>query len=596
MDNNVKIVLGNGDVLDAVGISYIHIEASNKDYVFYSLNELANGNMDKIYIAEASQNGVTPGTISDDEWNNIKQIMLNISHNEAVTGISYKPIVGKTINVGEAKKLAIKGDKKQAFIDAQNKAVAPNAEIDEPAFVSDQAANGSPFFASDVSATGPKEKVVPETKVESAFNMQPPVQQEVTTESLELNPAAQIQPVATPNNMVVEQPAPVEENTTVQQIESPAVEEPAIIDTQVVPEVQKVEDIPMPVVENVSDSTDINVGELKQAVVDAQNAIDKINKYLSSLNKETSNPVKKVVVGTVQTQTIATGVSPVSTESMAVANQPEVKVDELAEESTLVNPNDIITPTEMVIPVDPAQAESASPAIAQVIQPVETINTQVAQTEVLDTTVPAQSNIIDTTVPTQGDVIDTSVQSGLDVSIVPLEQESNVEQNVANEEPAFSIDDSLEQTQTLDLNNVVVPQSTPNSAADINNSNVVVDVPAAPVTEVAAPVIPIPPSEVSGIPTAQIIPTVEAAPAAPAAPVQQDVIQPITDVINPQIPSVEGVPEINVEPVQQVPTLDISAINTNVTLPTDMTSNPNNQTVGQGMLGPATLDVNSETA
>ncbi len=71
MDNNVKIILGDGNVLDAVGISYIHIDASNKDYIFYSLNELANGNMDKIYIAEASQNGTTPGPISDEEWDTV---------------------------------------------------------------------------------------------------------------------------------------------------------------------------------------------------------------------------------------------------------------------------------------------------------------------------------------------------------------------------------------------------------------------------------------------------------------------------------------------------------------------------------------------
>ena len=87
MDTNVKIVLNDGNTLDAVGISFIHVDASNKDYIFYSLNELANGNMDKIYITEASQNGTSPGPLSDDEWNNIKQIMLNISHNEPVSGI-----------------------------------------------------------------------------------------------------------------------------------------------------------------------------------------------------------------------------------------------------------------------------------------------------------------------------------------------------------------------------------------------------------------------------------------------------------------------------------------------------------------------------
>ena len=42
--------------------------------------------------------------------------------------------------------------------------------------------------------------------------------------------------------------------------------------------------------------------------------------------------------------------------------------------------------------------------------------------------------------------------------------------------------------------------------------------------------------------------------------------------------------------------LDLSAINTNVTLPTDMTSNPNPGTISEGVLGPATLDVNDQAA
>ncbi len=190
MDTNIKIVLSDGNVLDAVGISYIHVDAFNKDYIFYSLNELANGNMDKIYIAEANTNGTTPGPLSDDEWNSIKQIMLNISHNEPVSGISYKPLNGLNFNIGEAKKLAIKGDKKQAFIDAQNKAVAPTTAIDEPAFVSDQAANGSPFFDTSVQANETPQ--VQETVVPSAFAMQPPIEQEIPVESLESNTSTQI--------------------------------------------------------------------------------------------------------------------------------------------------------------------------------------------------------------------------------------------------------------------------------------------------------------------------------------------------------------------------------------------------------------------
>ena len=624
MDNNVKIVLGNGDVLDAVGISYIHNEATNKDYIFYSLNELANGNMDKIYIAEASQNGTTPGPISDDEWANIKQIMLTISHSEPVNGITYKPLVGMTINVGDAKKLAIKGDKKQAFIDAQNKAIAPDTEIDEPAFVSDQAANGSPFFASDVSADGKTEtKEVPEEKVQSAFAMEPPVQQDVQMESLDDTPAeSPSQQIIQPNQVVEtidtsvaapqsEQPAPVQE-APVQVVETvqAVVPEQQVVETvqAVVPEqnvvqtvtpeqtvVNQVDGPAIPVVENVpSDNptnTNVNVEELKQAVIEAQAAIDRINNYLNAINATPVNTVKTVVVDTVQTQTVSTGTSPVSTETMVVADQPELKTDELVDETPLVNPADVIVPTEMVIPEDPAQV-AAQPVQPEVItQPVETIQAVVPAQEVV------QPTMLDTSVPVQDNIINTAVPTDIDSSVVPIQIEPLESTTTVNEEPAFSVDDSLETTQTLDLTDATVPQSTPNSAVDINNSSVMVNVPEAPVVENIAPVIPIAPTEATGIPTADIIPTVAlVAPAAPAAP------EPVSSIIPPQSnieevqQEVQGVPEISVAPVQQVPTLDLSAINTNVTLPTDMTSNPNPGANPGGVLGPATLDANDQAA
>ncbi len=589
MDNNVKIVLGNGNVLDAVGISYIHIEATNKDYIFYSLNELANGNMDKIYIAEAAQNGTTPGPISDDEWINIKQIMLSISHSEPVNGISYKPLVGMTINVGDAKKLAIKGDKKQAFIDAQNKAIAPTTQIDEPAFVSEQAANGSPFYASDVSATGQvATNTVPEETVQSAFAMQPPVQQDVPTESLEETPS--VPDISTTVVEATPQPEQVLD-TAVSAIEPISMDNEQVVETvePTIPQQNavEIEDGPaIPVVENVSnnqiDNTNINVEELKQAVIDAQNAIDKINAYLNSLN----NPVKTVVVDTVHTQTVATGVSPVSTESMVVANQPEIKTDSLTEETQLINPNENIVPTAII--------DSTNQVNQTIVEPEQPIANQ--------------SALINTTVP-MNEVIDTSVQSVIDTSVVPVSIEPLEAMNNQNEVPAFTVDDNLEQPQTLDLNNVVTPQSTPNSAADINNSSVIVNIPEAPVVENITPVIPITPNEANGIPTAQIIPTIEPVPqnnvvTPTSVPEQQTIqtveqpvqqIQPISNVVEVQ-PVVQGVPEINVAPVQQVPILDLSAINTNVTLPTDMTSNPNPGTISEGVLGPATLDVNDQAA
>jgi hypothetical protein len=551
MDTNVKIILSDGNVLDAVGISFIHVDAFNKDYIFYSLNELANGNMDKIYIAEATQNGTTPNPLSDDEWDNIKRIMLNISHNEPVSGISYKPLNGLTFNVGEAKKLAIKGDKKQAFIDAQNKAIAPTTAIDEPAFVSDQAANGTPFF--DPATQQSNAPAVAETTIPSAFAMQPPIAQEVPVESLETDNVIQ-QPVvnhpvvAPAAPKVVETPAvPVATNnqTVAEPVVQTTANEPFVVETN------KVEQ-PIPVV-NTNSGID-SLEDLEAAIIDLQNGINKINEYIKSLkNKNT------VVVNTTQVQTIATGQTPVATEVMNIAEQPEIITDSLGEESTLSND----TPP--------------TPVIDQI------------STNVINST-------IDTSIDTNlTNVLDTSVNVNVDEPISP--QVINTAVTQESGEPAFSVDNSnFVQPQMIDLNNTgVIP--TPNSATSINSSTVAMNIPEAPVVEDNTPQIPITPLESTSIPEAPVIPTVSpvenvvATPVAPAPEVAQPVQQ-----VQPVAQNVQSVPEINVAPVQQVPTLDLSAINTNVTLPTDMTANPTPNNGQQGVFGPASLDAQSDMA
>jgi hypothetical protein len=555
MDTNIKIVLSDGNVLDAVGISYIHVDAFNKDYIFYSLNELANGNMDKIYIAEANTNGTTPGPLSDDEWNSIKQIMLNISHNEPVSGISYKPLNGLNFNIGEAKKLAIKGDKKQAFIDAQNKAVAPTTAIDEPAFVSDQAANGSPFFDTSVQANETPQ--VQETVVPSAFAMQPPIEQEIPVESLESDTSAQI-------DTSVQQPVePVAIQPEIQPaVQTPTAEVKNAINDAVVP--SAIDSIPA-IEENTSLNNVVSnssIEELEAAIIDLQNGINKINSYIQTLkNKNT------VVVNTTQVQTVSTGQTPVATEVMNIANQPEIVTDTLVEESNLtpVAPDTIATPIAPTIP-------------EAVIEPVVPTNNSVIST-------------IDTSIDTStSGMLDTSVNTNVDESVVPTAISPTVGNTVEEGEPAFTIDQTnIVQPQTLVLDGTAIP--TPNSAEDINSTSVEMNIPAAPVISDNAPQIPISPLEQSGIPVA---PTIA------AAPVQSNVVvQTPTNVQPAAAPAaaeqnVQSVQEIPVAPVQQVPIVDLSSINTQVTLPTDMTSNPAPNNGQQGVFGPASLDAESE--
>jgi hypothetical protein len=187
-------------------------------------------------------------------------------------------------------------------------------------------------------------------------------------------------------------------------------------------------------------------------------------------------------------------------------------------------------------------------------------------------------------------MLDTSVNTNVDESVVPTTISPTVGNTVEEGEPAFTIDQTnIVQPQTLVLDGTAIP--TPNSAEDINSTSVEMNIPAAPVISDNAPQIPISPLEQSGIPVA---PTIA------AAPVQSNVVvQTPTNVQPAAAPAaaeqnVQSVQEIPVAPVQQVPIVDLSSINTQVTLPTDMTSNPAPNNGQQGVFGPASLDAESE--
>ena len=59
MNDNVQILNKNGDMMSVEGIAHIHIPASNKKYLFYTLNEKVDNDLTKIYIAEEKEDGTS---------------------------------------------------------------------------------------------------------------------------------------------------------------------------------------------------------------------------------------------------------------------------------------------------------------------------------------------------------------------------------------------------------------------------------------------------------------------------------------------------------------------------------------------------------
>lgn len=119
MNDNIQIINKSGEGMSTEGISYIEVPSTTKKYLFYTLNEKVDNDLTKIYIAETNTNGVVENSISDAEWDNLRQKMIKISHKEAVEDVKFLSMNGVQFNVGDPKKLAITAVAKQAFKDAQ---------------------------------------------------------------------------------------------------------------------------------------------------------------------------------------------------------------------------------------------------------------------------------------------------------------------------------------------------------------------------------------------------------------------------------------------------------------------------------------------
>lgn len=151
MNDNVQILNKNGDMMSVEGIAHIHIPASNKKYLFYTLNEKVDNDLTKIYIAEEKEDG-TSSAINDEEWDDIRKKMVRISHKEELTDINYLPFGENTFNVGEAKKLAVTSVAKQAFKDAQATHTISTNQTETPVVE-----GSSSFFTTPIENNAPVE-------------------------------------------------------------------------------------------------------------------------------------------------------------------------------------------------------------------------------------------------------------------------------------------------------------------------------------------------------------------------------------------------------------------------------------------------------
>ena len=76
MNNQVTVIDRNGQSMNVELITYFKNKKNNKNYIIYTKNEIVQDGLVKLYIAE-EDNG-TLGSISPEEWNDLKLIMRDI--------------------------------------------------------------------------------------------------------------------------------------------------------------------------------------------------------------------------------------------------------------------------------------------------------------------------------------------------------------------------------------------------------------------------------------------------------------------------------------------------------------------------------------
>ncbi len=91
MQNQITVV-NNGINQNAELISYFELVNTGKKYLFYTLNERVENNLVKMYAVNAVNNGTvfTVGPeMTDDEWNNLKNIMKTILTGGSDANVKY---------------------------------------------------------------------------------------------------------------------------------------------------------------------------------------------------------------------------------------------------------------------------------------------------------------------------------------------------------------------------------------------------------------------------------------------------------------------------------------------------------------------------
>lgn len=321
MNDNIQIINKTGEEISTEGLTYIEIPSTTKKYVFYTLNEKVDNDLTKIYISETNPETKVENSISDAEWEDLRQKMIKISHKEEVEDVNYLIMNDVKFNVGDPKKLAITAGAKQAFKDAQLSHTMATNQTATPVTDGDI----SPFFNQDVA--GVQDNLIDTVPAEENIFSNPPQPEMVSSEPAN-EPA-----VPTSESIVSSEQTPVvQENVAVTGDTIPAVESTVpqmemvnqLSDSQVTPN-STAEEYITPMEEPVKLETPVAQQNENEPVIPTEQTMPSIEEVLESTPLNTldgqamnDNPVDKTVVEPIQEISTSSGKGQIITDEEAL--------------------------------------------------------------------------------------------------------------------------------------------------------------------------------------------------------------------------------------------------------------------------------------
>ena len=541
MNNKIYIVDRNGNQVIVEGIAYIELKGDGfaNEYLFYTLNEIVNGDLNKIYVAKVNNDNLT---IDDAEWENIKAAMRAITHQEQVEGLTYLNMFdqkgeGKVFKTEIPRKLALKLDNLTGIRDTYKIAIS------NPDNNSDTAAVGGQFIDPELLVDKGNEMSVDNTNTPSAFDgtIKPSVPEAIpqvqeippvvpiqapVVEQPAVAPVQETQPVVT----APEAPAtPVVETPTVQSVvETPVVETPAPVPTQV-PQVQTVQ---APVVE--------------LPTVPAQ----------AEVKTEETNPFEEIKA-----------IAPTPIPEVIKEDGFAIPVSTPTQTNSTVEDNDVFNEIIKELSEIKNQNEEIKESIRKLQNNIANINTNLSQQEITNSQGSYDGMINTNMANTTEDVAAIDITSNGAVVIPSFEQAQQTAQQTASVistnvlEPSNNvIDTSVNTTINTVPTSPVIEQPTQTVITQpVDLPSPVIEEPVSP-APISAPVPEVPTVPVAGTPVAPVQEPVPVAPVQPTVPAQVQDVQPA---VIEQPTAVTEVPELP----QIIPDVPMASSTPNIIMP-----------------------------